>query len=96
MKFTQLIEFQTSRIDEVSALMKQWRDAEGDDAPDSVGQMCKDRDRPDTYVAIVTFDSWDDAQRNNKRPLTQEYSAKLTALSESVEFRNLDVVQEEV
>lgn len=96
MKFTQLIELRTSRIDEVRALSEEWAEKAEGIGPHIAEQLCEDRDRSNTYVAIVQFDSWADAEKNNDLPMTQEFAARLTALcDEPPSFRNLDVLMEQ-
>jgi hypothetical protein len=95
MKFAQIIEYKTSRPDEVEALEEEWRTRTEGVRPSSVAFYGTDRDRPDTYMACVQWDSYEDAQRNNNLQVTNDIAAKLAALcDEPPTFRNLDVVSE--
>ena len=56
------------------------------------GTFTKDRDRPDTYLQIVEFPSYDDAMANSALPETAAFAEKLRGLCDGpVRFRNLDV-----
>jgi hypothetical protein len=97
MQFVQLIEFQTSRIDEFNALVDEWiKESEGWRAPTRALQT-KDRDRPNTYMQIVEFPSYDEAMKNSDRPETAAFAERLAALCDGPPaFRNLDVEREEL
>ena len=94
-KFVQIIEFKTSKIDELKALRDQMieqRQAAGDSGGPLRGVMTEDRDRPGYYINIVEFDSYDDAMNNSNHPATQEFAGKVVALCDSApKFYNLDV-----
>lgn len=94
--FIQIIEFRTSRISEVEQLGLLSR-TEGS-TPSTFRRVVAtaDRDRPDTYLMIVEFDSYESAMENSRRPETSEYAAKFAALcDEPPVFRNLDVQWED-
>jgi hypothetical protein len=96
MAFIQVIEFQTSRMDEFDALLDQWLEASKDWRTATRSTRTKDRDRPDTYVQIVEFPSFEKAQENSQRPETGEFAARLAKLCDAPPaFRNLDVLREE-
>ena len=92
MAFVQIIEFSTSRIDEVEALMEQWlKQTEGSRSAQR-GTFTSDRDRPNTYVQIVEFPSYEQAMANSQLPATSEFAEQVTKLCDSAPtFRNLDV-----
>lgn len=92
--FIQIIEFQTSRIDEMQALAQERRpQLDADTAPRRV-TWTADRDRPGYYLAIAEFDSYEVAMANSNRPEVSEFSAELGKLCEAPpKFYNLDVVQ---
>ena len=97
MKFIQIIEFQTSRIDEMLALDKEWQAATKDKRSATAMNITKDRDRPDTYIWMVEFPSYEDAQRNNELPETQAISERMMKLADGpAVFRNLDVVDQKL
>jgi hypothetical protein len=94
MGFIQIIEFTTSRRQEMDALFAQWDGASQGPNPVTRLTMTADRDRPDTYLAIVEFDSYEEAMLNSERPETGEYSAQMMALCDGPPvFRNLDVTE---
>jgi hypothetical protein len=92
--FTQIIEMQTSRIDEVEALIGELRsrlDAGGPSGPRR-GTITADRDREGFYLSIVEFDSYEAAMENSNRPEVGEYAARLAKLCDGPpKFYNLDV-----
>jgi hypothetical protein len=95
MKFVQTIEFQTSRIDEIMALDSKWREATAGKRTATAMNITKDRDRPNTYVWMIEFPSYEDAMRNNDLPETQQIAEQMMKLSDGpAVFRNLDVVEQ--
>ena len=95
MKFVQIIEFTTTRIDEVMALDKQWRDATAGKRTTTMMRITKDRDRPNTYLWAIEFPSPEDAQRNNDLPETGEIAEQMAKLCDGEPiFRNLDLLEE--
>ena len=58
--------------------------------------QCKDRDQPNTYVAVVRFPSYEAAMENSNHPDTAAMAERLAALADApAQFRNLDLVNEE-
>jgi hypothetical protein len=96
MKFAQIIEFATSRIDEFNARLDAWKaETEGRRIPHRA-VVSRDRDVDNHYLLTVEFMSRDLALQNSERPETGEFAAFLTAISDSpLTFRNLDVCREE-
>lgn len=96
MTFMQIIEFKTSRIDELTAALDDWRAATTGKRAATRSIQTKDRDTANTYVQIVEFPSYEDAMANSNLPETNEFAAKLAALCDGPpSFRNLEVVREE-
>lgn len=90
--FVQIMEIQTSKIDEIEVLAKQMDEERGTDRPTSRATVTADRDRPGYYLIIVEFDSYDEAMRNSNDPVTTKYSEMMSALLGSPpRFYNLDV-----
>jgi hypothetical protein len=92
-RFFQIIEFNTSRLDEIESLAK---DADARRRSGNVRRitMTADRDRPGHYMNIVEFDSFESAMESSQRPETQEFSAQFAQLcDEPPKFYNLDVEQ---
>ena len=95
-RFVQIIEFQSSRIEEIEALGRPAR-TEGSPPP-TVRRIVAtaDRDRPGSYFTIVEFDSYDSAMENSARPETSAFAAQMAALCDGPPvFRNLDVMWED-
>ncbi|WP_166348799.1 hypothetical protein [Phytoactinopolyspora limicola] len=95
MKFAQVIELKTGRLDEIMELDQEWTERTEGARPYSVEFWGTDRDRPDTYVGIVVWDSYEDAQKNNDLPATHDFATRMAELcDEPPVFRNLDVLRE--
>ena len=94
MRFIQIFEFTTTRIDEIEALMDKWvAQSEGRRKVDR-SVLTADRDRPQTYVQIVEFPSYEGAMQNSALPETAEFAQRLAELCEEPpRFRNLDLVR---
>ncbi|NKX50254.1 hypothetical protein HER39_06660 [Arthrobacter deserti] len=94
--FVQIIEFQTSRIEEIEKLGRPSR-TEGSTPPTFRRiTATPDRDRPGMYYTIGEFDSYESAMENPTRPETSEFAARLAALCDAPPvFRNLDVQWED-
>lgn len=92
--FVQIIEYQTSRFDEVKALGDEY----GRNDADSLARhitATENRDKPGTFMTIVRFDSYESAMQNSQRPETHEFAQKMMALCEGKPtFYNLDVRDE--
>ena len=92
MPFVQVIEFQTSRIDEFNATVDEWLKESAGWRTATRAQLTEDRERPGTYVQIVEFPSHEAAMENSNRPETGQFAERLAALCDGVTtFRNLDV-----
>src|SRR4051812_14798796 len=96
MKFTQIIEFTTSRIDEFNANLDAWMArSEGRRIPHRA-VLRKDRDAEDVFLLMVEFSSYERGMENSSRPETGEFAAFLAEISAgALKFRNLDVLREE-
>jgi hypothetical protein len=92
MAFVQIIEIETTRPDEVEALISDWRGKTEETRKAQRGTFSKDRDRPDTYVQTVEFPSHEDAMINSELPETASFAENLQKLCKGpLLFRNLDV-----
>jgi len=88
----QVIELTTTRPDEVEALVSEWRAQTAGRRTAQRGTFTKDRDRPNVYVQIVEFPSYEDAMANSELPETASFAERLAQLCDGpMEFRNLDV-----
>ena len=92
MAFIQLIEFTTAQPDAVEALVGEWMAQTAGRRTARRGTFTKDRERPDTYVQIVEFDSYEDAQANSELPETASLAKRLADLCDGpMSYRNLEV-----
>ena len=97
MKFVQIIEMKTKKIEEIQKLADEYDAAVRDRSTNTRALVCKDRDNADRYFVIVEFPSYDDAQKNNDLPETQEFAQKQMALVDGPPtFYNLDVIDEQM
>jgi len=96
MKFVQIIEFTTGRIDEFNAGLDEWMiRSEGHRIPHRA-VLRRDRDEPDRYLFMVEFASFERGMENSGRPETGQFATFLAGISDSaLTFRNLDVLREE-
>jgi hypothetical protein len=96
MKFAQIIEFTTGRIDEFNARLDEWMARfDGHRIPHRA-VLRRDRDARDRYLLMVEFASWEQGMENSRRPETGEFAAFLAGISDGgLTFRNLDVLREE-
>ena len=91
MEFVQIVEFNTSRIDEMKDLGRKY---EEEGAGGAGAMVCADRDNPGRYFIIATFDDYDSAMKNSEDPRTQELSAKMRELADGPPtFHNLDLIE---
>jgi hypothetical protein len=95
--FIQIIEFTTTRPEEVKALSEQYREsrkASGDAAPVIRGTFTADKDRPNTYLNIVEFPSYEAAMENSNHPSTSEFAEKMMVICDGPpKFYNLDLME---
>ncbi|WP_158847815.1 hypothetical protein [Saccharothrix deserti] len=97
MKFIQLIEYETHKPEEISRLLDRWREESGDESTVTRTVLTADHDRPNRYISIVEFPSYEEAMRNSNRPETDRFAKEMAALCDGpVQFRNLDVNREEL
>lgn len=95
MGFVQIIEFRTSKFEEMERVGAEWEAAAGGDSKAQRRVLCKDRDNEGRYFNVVFFDSYESAMENSELPATQEFSQEMMALAEGEPtFYNLDVVED--
>ena len=93
-KFIQVIEYQTSRIDEVRALGDEMENQRQAGTVQAI-TVTADRDHPNHYRTVAMFDSYESAMENSQRPETQEFAKRMAALCDGPPtFHNLDVIYE--
>ena len=92
MSFIQIIEYETERPDDVAALAAEV-EASSKQRYTSM-RTTKDRDKPNGYVTIVEFPSYEVAMENSKAPETQAFAAKMMELASGPpRFSNLEVLR---
>lgn len=96
MRFVQIIEYKTSKPEEIAKIMDEWMVAtEGKRTP-TREVTGRDREDSDRYFQIVEFPSYEEAMKNSELPETNAYAQRIEALCDGPAiFRNLDVVREE-
>ena len=94
MRFKQIIEFKTSRIDDFNTHLDAWiTETNGRRIPHQA-VLCRDRDAENVYLLTVEFSSHADGMDNSGRPETGEFAAFLTSIVDRpLGFRNLDVLR---
>ena len=94
MTFIQIIEMTTTKAPEIEELMNGWMAAPEGRRSTSRSLLTKDRERPDTYVQVVEFPSYQEAIANSGLPETTALAEKLPTLCVSgPTFPNLDLVR---
>ncbi len=94
MRCIQIFEFTTNRVDEIKALMDNWVVQSEGRRKVERSVLAADRDRPQTYVQIVEFPSYEEAMHNSALPETARFAQKLAELCEQPpRFRDLDLVR---
>jgi quinol monooxygenase YgiN len=93
--FVQIIDYHTSKFEEMEQLGKEWEAAAQSDTTARRRVLGRDHDNPNHYVNIVFFDSYESAMQNSNRPTTQEFAAKMMALADGApSFHDLDIVED--
>jgi hypothetical protein len=103
MNFTQTISFQTEFEDEIVRLAREWDEMQAEaDVMGYIGShVLRDRDKPGHYVIVAEFavvdpdiSAVEEAQKNNDRPITQEWARRLIELSgnQEPEWGNFDEI----
>jgi hypothetical protein len=97
MAFAQIIEFTTTRPDEVAALVAQWHEDTDQVRNDRRRLVLSDRDNPGHYFNVIFFDSYEDAMHTSMLPATAVLADGVAAVSQGpVTFHNLDIVVDDV
>ncbi|MFJ1810920.1 MULTISPECIES: hypothetical protein [unclassified Streptomyces] len=92
-RFVQIVEFETDRIDEMRALVEEGEQRITGRADGPKRRLVlKDRSRPNRYLVVVEFDSYDEAMRNSDDPETGKFAERMAALCTSPpSFTDCDV-----
>ncbi|HEV8562150.1 MAG TPA: hypothetical protein VGR06_38010 [Actinophytocola sp.] len=93
MSFVQIIEFETTRLDEFNDLVDEWLAATEGRRIATSGVLARDRDQAHTYLQIVEFPSYEEAMENSDREDTTHFAERVAKLCLAPPtFRNLDVI----
>ena len=96
MKFAQIIEFKTSRIDDFHAHLDAWMTSTDGHRIPHRAVLGRDRDAGDRYLLMAEFADHGSGRENSNRPETSDFAAGLAEISEEpLAFRSLDVLREE-
>jgi hypothetical protein len=94
MSFVQIIQFETKKIDEIRKLDEEWYAKTAGHRTVRREILTRDRSNPDRYMAIVEFDSYDEAMRNSELPETTAVAKAYEELCNGpVTFIDLDVIE---
>ena len=94
MSFIQLIEIETDDFAALERLHDEWLAATEGERTVVQERVCRDQDRPNTYVLIVEFPSAEAASVNNALPATARIAEGMNALAaRPPKFRNLDLIR---
>ncbi|MER7010675.1 DUF1059 domain-containing protein [Saccharopolyspora sp. NPDC000359] len=94
--FVQLIEFRTSKRDQLDELLNEWQEVTDGKRTATRAVLAQEHEQPGTYYEFVEFPSYDAAMRNSRLPETDALSRRMRDLCEGEpEFHNLDVVRAE-
>ncbi|WP_030764311.1 MULTISPECIES: hypothetical protein [unclassified Streptomyces] len=83
MKFAQIIDFETERIDEVRDLLRAYEEQARSQAragAPTTRTLLQDRANSRRYLAVVEFASHEEAMANSNAPETGELAARLSEL----------------
>ncbi|MFP3988230.1 ester cyclase [Streptomyces sp. E11-3] len=96
MTFVQVIDCQTSRIDELNRVMDSWAEATKGKRTATHAIMGQDRADASHVVEIVEFPSYEEAMKNSHLPETNRIFEEMVALCDvAPTFTDLDVVRDE-
>ncbi|MGW1801965.1 hypothetical protein ACWCQN_40155 [Streptomyces sp. NPDC001984] len=94
-KYVQIVDFETDRIDEMKALSDDMtkRSAGRENGP-TRRLILKDRTQSGRYLAVLEFDSYEEAMRNNEDAETGKFAEQMAALcTRPPSFTDCDVLE---
>ncbi|MEV8535981.1 ester cyclase [Streptomyces sp. NPDC051211] len=96
MTFVQIIDYKTSRYDDLNRLMDQYVEQSQGRRTVTHSLIGKDREDADHYVDVVEFPSYEEAMKNSQLPETDRMFQEMVSLCDGMpKFTNLDVVRDE-
>ena len=94
MTFIQVIDYETDRGEEIEGWLDEWRAATEGRRSTASSVTCRDRDRPDHYLTIVEFPTYEQAMENSSLPETGQFAERMAELCKSgPTFVNLDEIR---
>jgi len=94
MAFIQIVEMRTKNVDEIMKLDQEWEQATEGKRTLRRAIVARDRNDPERHVIIAFFDDYESAMKNSSLPETQEFATKQSALAETVQFIDLEVIDD--
>ncbi|MEU9418623.1 ester cyclase [Streptomyces sp. NPDC051000] len=96
MTFVQVIDYETTRFEEMNALIDRWAQRSSGRRTVTHTMIGRDREAGTHYLDLVEFPSYEDAMKNSRLPETGGMFQEMVALCEGMPtFTNLDVVRDE-
>jgi hypothetical protein len=93
--FVQIIQYRTSKIDEMRKVGDEWEAAARDSSTAQRVIVAGDRDDAGQYFTLAFFDSYDAAMENSNDPMTQEFAGRMMGFADGPPtFYNLDVIDD--
>ena len=81
MKFVQIVDFETDRIDEMQQLSEEMeKQFAGRSGGPTHRIVLQDRNKPGRYLVVIEFDSYEEAMRNSDDPETTKMAEQMAAL----------------
>jgi hypothetical protein len=97
MAFVQIIEYKTSKFDEIKEVDRQWMAATEGKRRLRRQIVTSDRKDPNRYLLFAFFDSYEEAMENSALPETEMFSARYADLVDGpIMFHDLDVLLDEM
>ncbi len=92
MPFVQIVEFTTDKIDDMREMGRKYQEESG--GSPGKAAVYKDRDKPNTYLVVAEFESYEKAMENSERPETQALAEEMGRLASGpASYRNLDELE---
>ena len=96
MAFVQIIDYETTRKKELDGVFDEWVRATQGKRTASHELHTQDHDRPNHFVDIVEFPSYEQAMVNSGLPETQRVADRMRGLCDNEpRFMNLDVLRDD-
>ena len=95
MAFIQIMEIQTADYSAIAAIVDEWGKATEGRRTTRRTIVARDRNKADSYVIIVAFDSYESAMKNSELPETQELARKIGAAANGpIVFHDAEIIDD--